>query len=1205
MQLSACIIVFLAVGLAHGLSPYTVCPTYLQVANSSCLTLSQYVEDSSLYFVDNSSFAFLPGEHSLNVSVTLDSVANIFFIGGPEVTITCNGPVNIKCRNVTNVIFSHLNFVSCGGGELLSSNSAALVFVDSDPVQVTYASFRGHNRLFSRSIHSTYSTLYISHFNATRFNGGAMHVIGGVLQISGNNNFTSNIGENGSAIFAQDSLLNFTGQTVFLSNKARQRDGHTLCGGAVYSMNTTLLFAGNTSFIQNGLLAPGFGGAVCLVDNSLVLSGRTRFVANGAASGGAIAVFNGVVQMNGDCEFSYHNVSGNGGAVYMINANLQGPGQVTFHHNTAANGGSVHSESTVLIFYGDVVFYNNSATIAGGAVFASNSLFKLEKTSQLRSNHAGAQGGAVYALNSTIRFSGVHELSLNYAPLGGALSLITCTLIFRSPLRLLAANNEADFGGVIYVSEAFSLLQCARSFNLDISNHPQCFLGVEGDGNVSFVVDSNRASVSGSVLYGGNLHICRFRVGNQPFRINALEYLSGILTSPEPNSDKASLLRMITSDPTQMCFCDQSGIINCGVNRTIATQRGKLVTLSIVAVGQALSPVPSIIRSYFETTANSKSFAELGVQERVQLTTPSCNDLNYRVFSPNSTEALVLYPDGPCRDTGNATISVYLQLAPCPDGFQLEGGECRCQKTLQQFTNMCNIDDGTISRSGGYWFAGLYMCNDSILFERVIIEPDNSDANCTLQYAGLLTHRRCPFDFCVTDDVNVSLSNPDVQCSQNRTGVLCGACENGTSLLIGGFRCAQCTDSYLGLLVLFAVAGLGLVFLLFILKLTVAMGTINGLIFYANIVSANRITFLPNNPTNPLTVFIAWINLDFGIETCFYDGMDVYARTWLQFVFPLYLWFIVFSIVFIIRLSEKAAKLFGSNPVPVLATIFLLSYSKILRTVIIALSLTTVYYNDDVMRTVWLYDGNRAYFQFGHAPLGVVALLVLLLLFLPYTLFLLLLPWMQGFSDRKGLRWLNKFKPMADAYFAPYKKQTRYWTGCLLILRCVLFLVFALNFLGDPSINLITISAVVALLLMLPWLNGSLYEKRYLNILEASYYLNLVIFCLGTYHVTAIRGNQAALAYTSIFFAFVTFIGTIVFHAYLQLKLVRCNCNIIKNRSDRFGIMNRGHENTDTTLASMSVTTTDVIIADRGEGYSYVSSTIPFRESLFEEDFAN
>jgi len=87
----------------------------------------------------------------------------------------------------------------------------------------------------------------------------------------------------------------------------------------------------------------------------------------------------------------------------------------------------------------------------------------------------------------------------------------------------------------------------------------------------------------------------------------------------------------------------------------------------------------------------------------------------------------------------------------------------------------------------------------------------------------------------------------------------------------------------------FALAGVALVFFLLILKLTVAAGTINGLIFYANIVMVNHVIFFPPNQTNILTVCIAWLNLDLGIKTCFSDGMDAYSKTWLQFIFPLYI----------------------------------------------------------------------------------------------------------------------------------------------------------------------------------------------------------------------------------------------------------------------------------------------------------------------------
>ena len=81
---------------------------------------------------------------------------------------------------------------------------------------------------------------------------------------------------------------------------------------------------------------------------------------------------------------------------------------------------------------------------------------------------------------------------------------------------------------------------------------------------------------------------------------------------------------------------------------------------------------------------------------------------------------------------------------------------------------------------------------------------------------------------------------------------------------------------------------------------------------------------------------LSW-TFDLGIETCFFDGMDAYIKTWLQFAFPLYVWSLVFLIIISSEYSSSIAKVFGSNPVAVLATLFLLSYAKLLRTIIAAL----------------------------------------------------------------------------------------------------------------------------------------------------------------------------------------------------------------------------------------------------------------------------
>ncbi len=65
-------------------------------------------------------------------------------------------------------------------------------------------------------------------------------------------------------------------------------------------------------------------------------------------------------------------------------------------------------------------------------------------------------------------------------------------------------------------------------------------------------------------------------------------------------------------------------------------------------------------------------------------------------------------------------------------------------------------------------------------------------------------------------------------------------------------------------------------FIIKVLDLAISQGTLNGLIFYTNVVKANDYIILPQEQTNVLTVFIAWLNLDLGVRTCFVEGLTAY-----------------------------------------------------------------------------------------------------------------------------------------------------------------------------------------------------------------------------------------------------------------------------------------------------------------------------------------
>ena len=69
------------------------------------------------------------------------------------------------------------------------------------------------------------------------------------------------------------------------------------------------------------------------------------------------------------------------------------------------------------------------------------------------------------------------------------------------------------------------------------------------------------------------------------------------------------------------------------------------------------------------------------------------------------------------------------------------------------------------------------------------------------------------------------------------------------------------------------IAGIGLVIFMLALNMTVAVGTLNGILFYANIIAANaEIYSLPFITPDFVTEFISWLNLEIGFDVCFINA---------------------------------------------------------------------------------------------------------------------------------------------------------------------------------------------------------------------------------------------------------------------------------------------------------------------------------------------
>ena len=110
----------------------------------------------------------------------------------------------------------------------------------------------------------------------------------------------------------------------------------------------------------------------------------------------------------------------------------------------------------------------------------------------------------------------------------------------------------------------------------------------------------------------------------------------------------------------------------------------------------------------------------------------------------------------------------------------------------------------------------------------------------TSVYEGYILHKHCPFDYCrsTTEPVYLNLNiqgGSDTQCAFNCSRKLCGSCKEGLSVAFGSSRFIGCSSAWFALVFVFAIACFALILFLQILNLTVSVGTINGLIFYANV----------------------------------------------------------------------------------------------------------------------------------------------------------------------------------------------------------------------------------------------------------------------------------------------------------------------------------------------------------------------------------
>ena len=1101
-----------------------------------CHTLQQYAQDSPRYFASDTIFHFLPGKHMLNISILVEHVDNLTLtVSNSSATtrIACEENLTIGFFNTSNLIVDGLEFSNCGG---LETSQPALSFDSVTRLTLNGLTLHnskirdiiGHNVNDLTIFNCSFGTLPIApeevkfshHLRLTFDNETSQSSIMSVARITDCHFYSSSRGAVHVSIEQpRDPVMVYIDNISILGPFTEgQVLGVAYRAAVLVHMNSTL---NHTVQITNSRLLDSRSRAMIfsMYSNASILLQNCTIA---RSKGGALALDVGYPDLS-SLEFVIDNLTisnnslygdtGAGSAIVVKPEQKIGPIQSRLEIRNSIFENNVHIDTLGLvqstiyladvrdITFSDCRFISNKAT-------------------------------AILVARSTIHVSGYMEFFNNTGYQGGACALYGDSQIaidHNNTVLNFTQNQASNVGGALFVLENFV------PFTQPLPN--PCFFRYEEEvHNTTFLFVNNTAVNGGNAIYGESIENCS--TGNNGIGGYTGGEMLGWPTfvfQPDSSTD----ISVISSEPSRVCVCE-NGQQNCSlayISKSVIP--GQDITMPVVTVGNRFGAVSG---SVFAAFMQKKPGHIYHIAEEDKVTPTSaleCTDVNYTIASSassaivtlTSASVIVPYLDRTILDNAIANFNtsrliheiflsypVYVNVSflECPLGSHLnnESHTCDCVRELTENDVSCNILNQTVTLPGGLWVNASFTSSG---------EPN-----------GILA-RPCVLQYCLMEENTISLEEPDTQCAFCRVGTLCGGCQAGLSLTLGSPTCRVCSNNYLSLLTLFLANGFFLVFFIKLLSLTVAEGTINGLIFYANIVWANKSLFFDTGDASFPLVFIAWLNLDMGVTTCFFDGLKMYSLTWLQYAFPAYIWILALLFIVLAHYSSRLAKILGRNSVPVLATLFLLTYNKILRNIINSLNVSQIELPnlEHSSKLVWTYDGNFDYLGSSHVYLFAVAVLLLLFAWLPYTATLLFGQCLMRLPNNRFSRYL---KPFLDAYYGPLLDRYRFWIGLLLLLRSVILLVFALNPQNTGAVDLLVILLTALLLIYILTRWGYIYKNKYVAQLEVSFFFNLAVLAGVQMYATVAGHSWKAATQTSVLIVFVKFVLILLYHIYRQLR---------------------------------------------------------------------
>ena len=1016
--------------LFHTTSPtvYYVIPDDHYTTDNNTYTLQHYLNNINKYFTSHTQLHFLPGQYYLNTDLIIQHVSNLSLIGNRtnEVinsVIKCTSPAGIVVVGSSNIVIANIVMDKCGNEynqSFTNSNVTSLLVLNSTSINILYFHSLTHksqaglvfiNILQNLSLFNILApNVTISYYEFHTQQQGLIHVYVSFLKIYIlSNSFTAMV------LKLQNTSININ-FTVMFSNfmngpvlhiTSNDCSGYSLISVIECTFSdgrwhqiTLLEFLTPTIYLEfNDCMSKEKSNEVKLVDCNFVKFNATS--KNYAK---------GVVIMILLREKNYSTTDPRLHTLVLIT-------RCTFSQIVAMN--AITIQGFYPRQYPVVVLLRSIAVSQLAAASTVLTLHQINLTIEGMTIENSLAPRLIATTHGYIQFHGYIEIYNT--------TMVNCfsttEVHLKESVTLNFSHSSLSFV-VEYDTPKHPIVNCPFQYQSNTHNLDSEFLANKTL-NYSIIFESNKLYSITNV----NTKWCEWSLNSAfsqltPFQVNN-RYVHYI------NTSEHTLKKHI-------CLCNSSETYNCTEDKIGKAFPGQLVTINLLLRHSPYTKFSAVVIENVDTKYNS-SFVCGSFKKPIkhQLELNECKRVSYLVTHPSKNWCVLSFSVTPLSQNYQWLDTYTVLLRPCPKGFSLHPqGYCQCDSILSSHIpslTTCDIDHQTIPRPANTWISA-HTINNSHSYDVSL---------------------HCPFDYCLPHSSQLNPSTPDSQCQFNRSGMLCGQCQHGLSTMFGSSQCKHCSNIYLLIIIPIGIAGILIVTLMFLLNLTTTDGNINGFLFYTNIIGINYSLFYPEIRSITYT-FVSLANLDLGIEVCFYSGMSNYTKSWLQLVFPVYLIFIATLLIITSRYSTTIQRLTAHRALPVLATLFLLSYTKVLLTVSNVLFFYTSITHLPSKHTtlVWSVDTSVPLFGVEFIIL-FIACLILFLILVPFNVVLIFTKKLSYFKV------VTYFKPLLDAYQGPYKIKFYYWHGLQLLLRAVFFGVSALDRNSNLTISIIMLEVLI------------------------------------------------------------------------------------------------------------------------------------------------